>query len=248
MKLNKFLIAMVYYERPKVLINALKSILDISYPEFEVHLIDDGSTNRAEPIVREVCSSIIDKFKFSYIDNTIEQKKEQGGSLHGQYLTDAIKESDADHVIVLCDDDAIYPHFLTKLNLLINKPENKDKNYFYHNIVLYDCLREPYTNGVERGDLSYFTNQWKVPIHCSGRVDGSQVTYNRKRFVEDGIIYPSPQTSGLDSSSFIQMFDKWGLAEYSKLISQVKSNNEDNLVWKDMDKNKDVIYKTKDMN
>ena len=110
---------------------------------------------------------------------------------------------------------------------------HKDKNYFYHNIVLYDCLREPYTNGVERGDLSYFTNQWKVPIHCSGRVDGSQVTYNRKRFVEDGIIYPAPQTSGLDSSSFIQMFDKWGLAEYSKLISQVKSNNEDNLIYKD---------------
>ena len=73
------------------------------------------------------------------------------------------------------------------------------------------------------------------------------MTYNRKRFVEDGIIYPSPQTSGLDSSSFIQMFDKWGLAEYSKLISQVKSNNEDNLVWKDMDENKDVIYQTKDM-
>jgi hypothetical protein len=43
------------------------------------------------------------------------------------------------------------------------------------------------------------------------------------------------------------MFDKWGLAEYSKLISQVKSNNEDNLVWKDMDENKDVIYQTKDM-
>ena len=67
MKMNKFLIAIVYYERPKVLLNALNSILDISYPEFEVHLIDDGSVNRAEPIVREVCSSIIDKFKFDYI-------------------------------------------------------------------------------------------------------------------------------------------------------------------------------------
>jgi glycosyltransferase involved in cell wall biosynthesis len=244
MKLNKFLIAIVYYERPKVLINALKSILDIAYPEFEVHLIDDGSTNRAEPIVREVCSSIIDKFKFSYIENTIEQKKEQGGSLHGRYLTDAIKESDADHVIVLCDDDAIYPHFLTKLNLLINKPENKDKNYFYHNIVLYDCLREPYTNGVERGDLSYFTNQWKEPINCDCRVDGSQVTYNRKRFVEDNIIYPYPQTSMLDSVSFKQMFNAWGPAYYSGLISQVKSNNEDNLIFK---YNTDKIFITNDM-
>ena len=247
MKLNKFLIAMVYYERPKVLLNALKSILDISYPEFEVHLIDDGSANRAEPIVRDVCSSIIDKFKFSYIENTVEQKKERGGSIHGKYLTEAIKESDADHVIVLCDDDAIYPHFLTKLNVLINKEENKVKNYFYHNIVLYDGLKESYLIGAERKDLSYFTNQWKVPINCVCRVDGSQVTYNRKRFVEDNIFYPYPQTSGLDAASFKQMFDKWGLADYSKLISQVKSNNEDNLVWKDMDENKDVIYQTKDM-
>ena len=233
MKLNKFLIAMVYYERPKVLLNALKSILDISYPEFEVHLIDDGSANRAEPIVRDVCSSIIDKFKFSYIENTVEQKKERGGSIHGKYLTEAIKESDADHVIVLCDDDAIYPHFLTKLNVLINKEENKVKPYFYHNMVLYDCLKEPYTEGVKRKDLSYFTNQWKVPINCVCRVDGSQGTYNRKRFVEDNIFYPYPQTSGLDAASFKQMFDKWGAAEYSGLISQVKSNNEDNLVYKD---------------
>ena len=31
---------------------------------------------------------------------SLEQKKEQGGSLHGQYLTEAIKGSDADHVAV----------------------------------------------------------------------------------------------------------------------------------------------------
>jgi len=233
MKLNKFLIAMVYYERPKVLLNALKSILDISYPEFEVHLIDDGSDNRAEPIVRDVCSSIIDKFKFSYIENTVEQKKDQGGSIHGKYLTESIKESDADHVIVLCDDDAIYPHFLTKLNVFLNKDENKDKNYFYHNIVLYNGLKESYLVGVERNDLSYFTNEWKVPINCVCRVDGSQVTYNRKRFIEDGIFYNHPQTSGLDAGSFHLMFDKWGPAGYSGLISQVKSNNEDNLIYKD---------------
>ena len=37
----------------------------------------------------------------------------------------------------------------------------------------------------------------------------------------------------LDAASFQQMFDKWGPAEYSGLIGQVKSNNEDNLVYKD---------------
>ena len=247
MKMNKFLIILAYYERPTIVLNALKSLLDITYPEFEVHFIDDGSTNKGEPIVREFCKSIIDKFTFHYIDNTIDQKKEQGGSIHGSYLNKAIRESDADHVIILCDDDAIYPHFLTKLNILLNKEENKDKKYFYHNMVLYNCLIEPYTIGVERNDLTYFTNKWKTPIHCSGRVDSSQVTYSRQSFIDDGLSYPSPQTSGLDKAIYEQMFNKWSYCHYSRLISQVKSNNEDNLVWKDFNENKDVIYKTKDM-
>lgn len=244
MKMNKFLIILAYYERPTIVLNALKSILDISYPEFEVHFIDDGSTNRGEPIVREVCSSIIDKFTFHYIDNTVEQKKQQGGSIHGKYLNLAIEQSDADHVIILCDDDAIFPHFLTKLNVFLNKEENLDKKYFYHNMVLYNSLTEPYTLGAERKDLSYFTNQWKTPIHCSSRVDSSQVTYSRHAFANDGLSYPAPQTSGLDAAIYEQMFEKWGPCYYSSLISQVKSNNEDNLIWKDRT---DKMFITKDM-
>jgi glycosyltransferase involved in cell wall biosynthesis len=247
MKMNKFLIILAYYERPTIVLNSLRSILNIGYPEFEVHFIDDGSTNKGEPIVRDVCSSIIDKFKFDYIDNSIEQKKSQGGSIHGKYLNKAIYESDADHVIILCDDDAIYPDFLTKLNIHINKEVNKDKKYFYHNMVLYDSLNEPYENGIERKDLSYFTNQWKTPINCGGKVDSTQVTYSRPAFVESELTYPAPQTAGLDETIFNKMSSVWGLCEYSGLISQLKSNNADNLVWKDMNKNKDVIYQTKDM-
>jgi len=32
MKMNKFLIILAYYERPKIVLNSLKSLLDISYP------------------------------------------------------------------------------------------------------------------------------------------------------------------------------------------------------------------------
>ena len=243
--MNKFLIILAYYERPKIVLNALNSLLDIGYPEFEVHFIDDGSENRGEPIVRDVCSSIIDKFKFDYIDNTIQQKKEQGGSIHGSYLNKAIKESDADHVIILCDDDALYPNFLTRLNLFLNKPENINKKYFYHNTVSYNCLIESYKTGIERNMMEAYTNQWKTPIQCSNRVDSSQVTYNRKAFVYDGLSYPSPQTVSLDAIIYGQMYCKWDLCSYSGLISQVKSYNEDNLIWRS---NKENMFLTKDMN
>jgi glycosyltransferase involved in cell wall biosynthesis len=245
MKMNKFLIILAYYERPKIVLNALNSILDINYPNFEVHFIDDGSTHKGEPIVKEVCNSIIDKFTFHYIDNTLEQKKAQGGSIHGEYLNKAIRESDANHVIILCDDDALYPNFLNNLNDFLNLPENSDKKYFYHNILLYNCLVETYKDGIERGDMSYFTNIWKNPIACAGKVDSTQVTYDRLAFLQNGLLYPSPQTSGLDYAIYNQMFDKWGEAYYSGLISQLKSNNEDNLIHKD---HTEGMWVTKDMN
>lgn len=241
--LKKFLIVLVYYERPKIVLNALNSILDIKYPNFEVHVVDDGSINKVEPIVREVCSSIIDKFTFHYINNTPEQKREQGGSIHGKYVTDAVKQSDADHVILLCDDDAIYPNFLDNLNLLLNSPENKDKKYFYHNILKYNSLVESYKDGIQKNDLSFYTNQWKEPINCCKHVDSSQVTYDREGFVNENMFYPHPQTSDLDAASFQQMFDKWGPAYYSELIAQIKSDNEDNLAYK---VNTDKMYITKD--
>ena len=67
MKMNKFLIILAYYERPKIVLNALNSILNSSYENFEVAFIDDGSNLRGEDVVRTQCSSIINKFKFYYI-------------------------------------------------------------------------------------------------------------------------------------------------------------------------------------
>jgi hypothetical protein len=109
---------------------------------------------------------------------------------------------------------------------------------------MYDSIRESYLTGAERRDLNYFTNSHTEPIQCTCKVDGSQVTYDRHKFVSDGVTYPHPQTSGLDAGSFIKMYEVWGPAYYSGLVSQVKSNNEDNLIVKDRT---DKMFITNDM-
>jgi glycosyltransferase involved in cell wall biosynthesis len=229
MKMNKFLIVLVYYERPKIVLNALNSILNCSYENFEVAFIDDGSSQRGEEVVRNHCSSIIDKFKFYYINNTIEDKKNQGGSMHGEYMNTTIYESDADYVMILCDDDAIYPDFLQKFNTLLNNEGDDVKPYYYSNVILYDALNESYTVGIKNNNLSHFTNKHTEPINCNFAVDSSQVVYSRKLFVENNLSYPFPQTKNLDAYIYQSMFVNWGPAYYSGLISQVKSWNGDNL-------------------
>lgn len=234
MKQNKFLILLFYYERPKIFLNALNSILENNYYEnFEVHVIDDGSTQRAEPIVREVCHHIIDKFKFTYIEDTIENKKSRGGSIFGKYANEAMLLSDSDHVIPLCDDDALYPGFLFRLNDYLNIEENKDKKYIYHHLVIYDSLTETYKQGFERHNTNYYTNNWTQPINCNCRVDSSQVTFSNHAFKNSpNVRYPFPKTDNLDAFIFQKMFENWGYGHFSGLIGQIKSDNQDNLLHK----------------
>lgn len=231
MKMNKFLIVLVYYERPKVVLNALDSILKSSYEHFEVAFIDDGSNLKGEAVVREYCPLILDKFKFYYINNKPEDKIRQGGSLHGEYMNKAIYESDADFVIVLCDDDAIYPNFLENFNNFFNTQNTTTTTtpYYYNNVVIYDALKESYIEGVNNNNLNYFSNHYTRPINCVCKVDSSQVVYSRKKFVDDKLSYPFPQTKNLDAYIFQYMFNTWGPAHYSGLISQVKCWNSDNL-------------------
>jgi glycosyltransferase involved in cell wall biosynthesis len=224
MKTNKFLIILAYYERPKIVLNALNSIMELDYENFEVRFIDDGSINKGEDVVREVCSSIIDKFTFYYINNTAEDKKRQGGSIHGAYMNRAIQESDADYVIVMCDDDALFPDYLTNLDTFYNK--NPDKSWCYSHVKFFNPEVETYRESVEIPlDRSFNTsslNHYRDPISPSCRVDGSQVSFSRGAFVDNEIWYPSPQTKDCDRYIFERMIGVLGPCHFSGTYGQYK--------------------------
>jgi hypothetical protein len=121
-------------------------------------------------------------------------------------------------------DDTFYPEMANDNIYYINV-----KPYYYSNVVLYDTLKENYLDGVRNNNLSHFTNKHTAPINCNCAVDSSQVVYSRKDFVKDNLLYPFPQTKSLDAYIYQRMFNSWGPAYYSGLISQVKCWNADNL-------------------
>lgn len=224
MKMNKFLIVIAYYNRPKIVLNALESIMKLDYDNFEVCFIDDGSPNLGEPVVREFCDSIIDKFKFKYIDNSIEDKKRQGGSIHGRYMNEAILESDADAVIVLCDDDALFPNYLTNLNNYFNN--NPNSYWCYSHVKFYDPENQHYSEATEIPNNPNFNtsnlNAYTTPISPSCKVDSSQVAFRRDAFVKSNVWFPHPQTSDCDRHVFERMIDHWGMCDFSGDYGQYK--------------------------
>ena len=223
MKTNKFLIVLAYYERPEMVVNALESINELDYSNFEVAFIDDGSTKKGEPVVREVCKSIIDKFKFTYIDNTIDDKYKQGGSIHGKYMNEAILASDADIVIILCDDDALVSDYLTNLNNFFNTHDNlwcySHVNFYNPEIESFRCSRpKPTLTGLNTDTLNTHINM----IVPSCKVDGSQVAIKREAFIKYNVWYPYPQTKDCDRFIFESFINYLGLCPFSGCIGQHK--------------------------
>ena len=122
----KFLILLFYYNRPKMVLNALTSINKLSYKNIEIAFIDDGSDHPGEPVAREhLKPSILKKVKFYNTNDTIKQKIDRGGSEFGKLANEAVKNSDADIVLMLCDDDALFSDYLDYLNRFYKHDECK---------------------------------------------------------------------------------------------------------------------------
>lgn len=215
----KFLIVLVYYQRPSIFLNALESIKNLDYDNWELVFIDDGSIpeSEGENIVKEHLKDYLHKIKFYYINDSVEQKIIQGGSRHGEYMNKAILESDSDAVIILCDDDALISNYLTNLNNYFNT--FVDKNYCYSHVIVFNPLTE---NPFEKKKTEHWTNRFG-DINPVCNVDSAQVVYRTKCIKEDGLRYLSPQTKNLDAEMFKLLVNKYGLCSYTGFDSQYKA-------------------------
>lgn len=213
----KVLILLAYYNRPKLVRNALTSIKESTCKNWELAVIDDGSEHEAFPVVLEMFNSEeLSKTKF-YNTSDTEENKTARGSISGQYLNIAISESDADLVIMLCDDDALVHDYLENLDKYFSEyPEQK---YCYSHVIQFNPLEEDY-HGKQETDV--FLNK-TGDINPANNVDASQVCWKREVSIgDDAVLFPSPQTKNLDAYLYQKMFDRLGACKFTGFFSQYK--------------------------
>ena len=219
----KFLILLFYYNRPKMVLNALNSINKLSYKKFEVAFIDDGSDNPGEPIVRETLKpSFLKKVTFYNTNDTVKVKIERGGSNFGKLANEAVKNSDADIVLMLCDDDALFSDYLNYLNRFYLF--NNRINYAYCKLKYYDPSKEAYTKAkVNEEDI---TNKLINPVT---NLDSSQVSWRRSCMVEKDFWFPYPRTRNLDAVMFVHLWHHYKHCAPLKEFGQYKGIFDDQL-------------------
>ena len=195
-------ILLFYYNRPKLVLNALNSIKESTYKKYKVIFIDDGSEINGKDIVHTVFSEkeIKEHFIFYNTNDTKEEKIKRGGSIFGMYANKGIEETKSEIVIMLCDDDALIKNYLFNLNEFYKKNENI--KYSYSHIIEFNPLHETYYNKEKKYNiLNHVT-----PINPYHNVDASQVSFRLECYQSDNVRFPFPLTQNLDANIYSQLY------------------------------------------
>ncbi len=231
----KILILMAYYNRPLLVRNALNSIVKANKHHQNWILLfgDDGSPIPGKPIAEEVLHEHKNKLVFAQSNMTLQDKLDKGLTI-GHYANEAIKNSDADIAIILCDDDELFPTYLADLNIFFQC--NKDILYCYSKIHIFNPL---INKSSESNSLTNKYNQWATSINPVGKLDASQVAWRLEcckkyeawfeestKFVED-----KPWIKDTDKSFFENLYEKCGLCHPTNFVAQYKGIHDYQLLW-----------------
>ena len=103
-----FSIIIPTYNREKFIVKTIQSVLSQTYTNFELIIVDDGSTDNTEKFVRNVKDNRIKFFK--------KENKERGAARN--YGTNKAK---GDYITFLDSDDLLYSKYLEEANRFIQK-------------------------------------------------------------------------------------------------------------------------------
>ena len=156
----------------------------------------------------------IDNLKIVDTKDTIENKKMRG-SIHGHYMNRAIRESTADIVVMMSDDDAVYDTYFSELNDFYSK--NLEVMYSYCHITPFDPMGQipcptlkHLNNGTSWNTKATSRLNWAVPINPFCKLDATQVSWRISCCKEHKVWLPETQTKNLDASFYQSMFEKFG--------------------------------------
>jgi len=118
-----------YNTPPEILRRAIGSVLNQTYPYFELIIVDDGSEPSLEPIVKE------------YTDNRIIFIRHQENKGAGAAHNTGIKAAKYDWIAFICHDDEWLPN---KLEICVPYIENNYPQYmfFFHFPIVIGDLKE----------------------------------------------------------------------------------------------------------
>jgi len=234
--------------------NALNSIKDLKSDNWELAFIDDGSPKSADEHVKSILADHQHKVKIYHVPDTVDDKIARKGSRVGEYMNLAIKQSDAEGAIMLCDDDALLPdYFVRAAEWFKNNPS---RVYGYCDVVVFDpFIEKPGAFATDHIMLSSgppkyrklnryvnYLNKVAEEVKPMACLDASQVAWRTSINFTANIWFPHPRTTSLDYVFYQQIHKHYGNCHSMHFAGQYKAIYDSNL-----GNRKKQIYQTLDI-
>lgn len=156
---------MTVYNGSQFILTSIKSLLNQTYVNFELLIIDDGSEDNSEDIVKSLKSEKIRYFKLNHMGRSAA-------------LNYGLKEAKYDWVAIMDSDDIAVPERLEKEVRLVN---SRNQNIIFSDSVFFKERKIHLLNMIntDKEDL-------KKKIELRGHICNSSVLYNRNFILENG--------------------------------------------------------------
>ncbi len=195
-----FSILVITNQRPDMLQECLKSILDQTFGDFECFVLDRGAKHTAEPIVKSLSDN-----RFTYIESSPDVHIVDSGNA-------VIKDISGKYFIHISDDDVIMKNNLELTNKAFE--ENPDCDIVQTGLISYEGSLG-YQRIDERG-INYFNNEvFGTPVFV--KYDGKKLA--KETWATSGIgdnvehhpcAYPHPTGIFIRKTGIDKVFDKQG--------------------------------------
>jgi glycosyltransferase involved in cell wall biosynthesis len=140
-----FSIIIPTYNRASFIVRTINSVLGQTYQNFEIIIVDDGSTDNTESIIKNIVS---EKIKYLKIKNSERAFARNYGTLH----------SSGDYITFLDSDDILLPYYFANACESINKYNTPPFLHLGYEILNNDNKLLFKIDQLKNNDIYFLTN------------------------------------------------------------------------------------------
>ncbi|MGK0252574.1 MAG: glycosyltransferase involved in cell wall biosynthesis [Mariniflexile sp.] len=206
-----FSVVISLYNKERYIENTLKSVLNQTFTDFEIIIVDDGSIDESYNIVNAINDPRINLFTI----------KNQGASFTRNY---GIKKADAYYIALLDGDDLWHKNHLETIFCLIEEFPNAGMySNGYHTLLNNKYIKKPKLKGIPYNYKGIIKNYFKCNLYNS--IVNSSVVVIPKYVFEDIGLFDVDLKSGQDTYLWTQIALKYKVAINNTVTATIIKND-----------------------
>lgn len=207
----KVSVLLTTYNRPKLLKLSLGSVLDQTFQDFEVILLDDNSDDQDQI---EYIKSLWNHPKVVVVKSNVQKSERPNTTRYATMINEGLKLAKGEYISYLCDDDVFAPTKLEKMVKMLDENPGINVVYGSQDTVRLTEIPEKFNPDHYPLEVKAHRQSHGMMAEASCMVDHSSVMHRRKIYEELGGWLDAPEHWGEGDAAYWRVINGAGHVFY----------------------------------